>query len=421
MPAAAGPQAGWAADFQRLHISQTPSPGPGPAMGVAPIPVQRFRAEAPLVRNAGVAMGGGWGAEFMRAQQQQQQGPQMGLGKGKEVESGLQEQQPGYGLMSGAGGMGLGMNMGTGYGMQQPQMGGMEMAQPQHQQAQQQDAQVSQADFDAAFEEAMLEVEREQQAQEQERLQNEILEHHDNQSITINEETELPQTTLEKSDIRIGSDTIDYTEQEDRANRTPDQEQRDADELARTAGQLLTLVQHDTSAKFQNSQFLDLMRRIRDREVEVLDNDLQATAPESQMRAEPPAAAAASYVQHRQGNNAEAADMRPHDPNQFSFPDLNGVYAPTAADLNSQGADTFDPASLQQRQQQVPAGSWQPNAWPMQAVPAGSASDADAMYTSAADEYPQSELHPGGRYYPEMSPRMSGARMSGVEEGERTA
>ena len=68
--------------------------------------------------------------------------------------------------------------------------------------------------------------------------------------------------------IRIGSDAIPYTEQKD---RRPDQDLLDRDELARTAGQLLNSVQHDTSDKFQGSQFLAFMRKIRDKEVEVRD------------------------------------------------------------------------------------------------------------------------------------------------------
>lgn len=74
--------------------------------------------------------------------------------------------------------------------------------------------------------------------------------------------------------IRIGSDAIPYREQK---TRTPDQDSRDADELARTAGQLLTSVQHDTSDKFQNSQFLALMRKIRDGEVKVQGEEFKET------------------------------------------------------------------------------------------------------------------------------------------------
>jgi hypothetical protein len=48
----------------------------------------------------------------------------------------------------------------------------------------------------------------------------------------------------------------------------------EGDELARTAGQLLDSVQENTSAKFRNSNFLALMRRIRDKEVVVEGNDM---------------------------------------------------------------------------------------------------------------------------------------------------
>jgi hypothetical protein len=41
------------------------------------------------------------------------------------------------------------------------------------------------------------------------------------------------------------------------------------DEMAQTAGKLLERVADNTSSKFQNSQFLELMRRLRDREVRV--------------------------------------------------------------------------------------------------------------------------------------------------------
>jgi hypothetical protein len=70
-----------------------------------------------------------------------------------------------------------------------------------------------------------------------------------------------------QSTIRIGSDAIPATDLT--AARTAEEYARDCDELARTAGQLLKSVADDTSSKFQESQFLTLMRRIRDREVEL--------------------------------------------------------------------------------------------------------------------------------------------------------
>ena len=53
-------------------------------------------------------------------------------------------------------------------------------------------------------------------------------------------------------------------------NTSPEhQTDSDGDELARTAGQLLDNVKHDQSAKFQQSNFLSLMRQLRDKEVRV--------------------------------------------------------------------------------------------------------------------------------------------------------
>ena len=65
---------------------------------------------------------------------------------------------------------------------------------------------------------------------------------------------------------RIGSDKI-----LDEAQRTGEEgnEADDAEELARTAGQLLENVKGDQSQKFQESKFLSLMRQLRDREVRV--------------------------------------------------------------------------------------------------------------------------------------------------------
>ena len=65
---------------------------------------------------------------------------------------------------------------------------------------------------------------------------------------------------------RIGSDRI-LEEAQDREQDRPEID--DGDELARTAGQLLENVKGDQSQKFQESNFLSLMRQLRDREVRV--------------------------------------------------------------------------------------------------------------------------------------------------------
>ncbi len=67
--------------------------------------------------------------------------------------------------------------------------------------------------------------------------------------------------------MRIGSDSISYNGHE--TARTAEQNSRDADELARTAGRLLNSMAGETSSKFEQSQFLSLMRKIRDGQVVV--------------------------------------------------------------------------------------------------------------------------------------------------------
>ena len=65
---------------------------------------------------------------------------------------------------------------------------------------------------------------------------------------------------------RIGSDRI---LDEAVKGKQEHEGENDADELARTAGQLLENLKHDQSQKFQESNFLSLMRQLRDREVRV--------------------------------------------------------------------------------------------------------------------------------------------------------
>ncbi|KAJ4296517.1 hypothetical protein N0V90_006562 [Kalmusia sp. IMI 367209] len=58
-------------------------------------------------------------------------------------------------------------------------------------------------------------------------------------------------------------------QQEEQEQKQEHQPRHDDDEMAQTAGRLLERVSDNTSEKFQNSQFLELMRRLRDREVRV--------------------------------------------------------------------------------------------------------------------------------------------------------
>ena len=74
--------------------------------------------------------------------------------------------------------------------------------------------------------------------------------------------------------LRIGSDTIP-------AQSSPDPLTADAkaDELARTAGQLLDNLKHEQSEKFRQSNFLELMRQLRDKEVQVEGEEITVSAP----------------------------------------------------------------------------------------------------------------------------------------------
>jgi len=97
------------------------------------------------------------------------------------------------------------------------------------------------------------------------------------QDILINESaSRLLSSDSEKlaQQFRIGADQI-----HDPAAPQKDQQrdESDQDALARTAGQLLTSVRNDRNEKFQNSQFLELMRRVRDREVMVAGDKFVGT------------------------------------------------------------------------------------------------------------------------------------------------
>ncbi|ORY06501.1 hypothetical protein BCR34DRAFT_590577 [Clohesyomyces aquaticus] len=67
----------------------------------------------------------------------------------------------------------------------------------------------------------------------------------------------------------------EYMEQQQPEQQKEEQPLRnDDDDMAETAGRLLEKVADNTSTKFQNSQFLELMRRLRDREVRVEEDKI---------------------------------------------------------------------------------------------------------------------------------------------------
>jgi hypothetical protein len=86
------------------------------------------------------------------------------------------------------------------------------------------------------------------------------------QDVLVNESAErLMGTDPLLETPRLGADLI----HDPREGESAQQQQDDPDALARTAGQLLDSVKDNRSDKFQKSQFLELMRQLRDREVTV--------------------------------------------------------------------------------------------------------------------------------------------------------
>ena len=84
--------------------------------------------------------------------------------------------------------------------------------------------------------------------------------------ITADTRTALVEEATQPTPYRIGSDRIlDGSQETEETSRDKD----DSDELAKTAADLLEKVKGDTSKKFQESNFLSLMRQLRDREVKV--------------------------------------------------------------------------------------------------------------------------------------------------------
>lgn len=215
-PATAHPGPNWTSDFQNLHIS-----GPAPP-----------QLHAPAIAPAQA----GWQNEFMSQQHQQ-----------RAVTNHVQAQQPVNHAFQPAFAPGYPMyNASTMNTHQVQQQAPMMNAAPAEQ--------FDDSAFEAAFEQARADM---QELQEPEITA-------ESETLASEEATQLDPAAQVHEEIRIGSDTILQMEQQDSLTRT-----RDADALAQTAGQLLDSVRHEQDQKFQQSNFLALMRRIRDREVQV--------------------------------------------------------------------------------------------------------------------------------------------------------
>ncbi|PLB54332.1 peroxin-20 [Aspergillus steynii IBT 23096] len=213
----------WAADFQRLQLS-----GPSHAFG------QRAGPSAVSQQ--------GWQNEFLN---QQQQGPP--TPHQQQHQRFAQGYQPSFSR-----GYPLHTTPTTAF----PAAGSMATQQPPAET-------FDESAFEAAFEQASADM----MSQNVEDIQ-------ENKEESANRaaQSDTPAVDEPREAIRIGSDTIPQTN-----NDGTQAQVNDADELARTAGHLLESVSHDQSQKFRESNFLALMRRIRDREVHVEGDEFRET------------------------------------------------------------------------------------------------------------------------------------------------
>ncbi|KAL8854548.1 MAG: hypothetical protein Q9221_000583 [Calogaya cf. arnoldii] len=208
----------WASDFQNLHVHDArPSP----------LPSSQYRTEAPLQRHAS----GPWQQDFL----QQNKGSASSLQL-----SNLSAGYTPYATTAGYPSL---------YGNQYEDSALRQQSEPQVNDSFDEEA------FEKAFNAARMEVQDQEATLQRQDI------------VTESEPTE---TSLEQEEMihyRIGSDSIFDEAILRRKEQRPNEQ--DADELARTAGQLLENVKHDQSTKFKESNFLSLMRQLRDKEVKV--------------------------------------------------------------------------------------------------------------------------------------------------------
>ncbi|KAL9106374.1 MAG: hypothetical protein Q9227_008575 [Pyrenula ochraceoflavens] len=240
----AQPQVGgnisWAADFQRLRLSE-------PTARQSPVASQPSRIEGLSYQPEHAA---GWHNEFMKHQKFVQSNHEAVASPQHNLSLPFENYSTGIGTYPQLSNPGLQF--------------GQNLAQPPtsvHHQSEEFD----EAAFAAAFAEATSsELKADERILHGQEVNPDSVEQLDNQ-----------QGTIENLDL-IGSDRIPPPEKSESADHP--QQERDADDLARTAGALLDSVKDNESEKFQQSQFLSLMRRLRDREATVRGDDIVDTA-----------------------------------------------------------------------------------------------------------------------------------------------
>ncbi len=129
------------------------------------------------------------------------------------------------------------------------------------------------------------------------------------------------------------------TSQTEQSQTQSASQSQDADLLARTAGLLVQSVDHERNPKFTNSQFLGLMKQLRDRTAIVQGNDIVSASPDWQLgqgdtvsAADPKGKGKAvpSFVAVTQGPQLQAPSstlrMAEQDVNIGSEEDVNEAY-----------------------------------------------------------------------------------------------
>lgn len=209
------PNTDWASDFQNLNISQPPPP-------------QNHASSAAATQS-------GWQNEFLLMHQ-----PHAQLNHLQAEPATHRGAQPTFAQH-------YPMHNAPMITRQVPQQVQTEQSAPQQQ--------FDEAAFEAAFEQARADLEF--QTTQQTQAEPEPEQDHDRAGPIESAHAQ----------IRIGSDTIPPTDNS--------QGQDHADALAQVAGQLVDRLEQDPSDKFQQSSFLALMRRVRDREVRVEGDDFR--------------------------------------------------------------------------------------------------------------------------------------------------
>ncbi|CAK4033556.1 Hypothetical predicted protein [Lecanosticta acicola] len=135
--------------------------------------------------------------------------------------------------------------------------------------------------FDQASEDMMADVEHTKESENIEEII-ENIEAAAEQSATEmlrQSEQDLEELTAEATTARMHTSDFEYEPQQLlQEEQMQEQKQYEDDALAATAQELLEKVEHNQSDKFRNSQFLGLMRKLRDREVRVEGDKMVETA-----------------------------------------------------------------------------------------------------------------------------------------------